>query len=130
MSLSLPGRLLSVIAVLLTAMIATPAGAAYASAAHSAVAPNSRGVTIVAGIHDTAINDCNGSGTATTPNLAAAAESLNNPSFPAGVTTVRVTMPWDVADPGIVLNTPQVANPAADEAELSPLLTSRPAMAS
>ena len=102
----------------------------FRSAAHSAVAPNSRGVTIVAGIHDTAINDCNGSGTATAPNLAAAAESLNNSSFPAGVTTVRVTMPWDVADPGIVLNTPQVANPAADEAELSPLLTSRPAMAS
>lgn len=104
-------------AVTARAATATPAGPAHPAMA--AVAPNSRGVTIVAGVHDTAINDCDGSGTATSPNLAAAAESLNNPSFPAGVTTVRVTMPWDIADPGIVASTPQVANPAADEAELN-----------
>ncbi|MBO0821284.1 MAG: hypothetical protein J2P26_10575, partial [Nocardiopsaceae bacterium] len=67
---------------------------------------DSRGVNVVAGIHDTAINDCDGNGEQRTApasaQLAAAAASLNSPYWPAGVRTVRVTLPWDVADPGAI----------------------------
>lgn len=71
-----------------------------------ATAPNPRGVDVVAGLHDTAINDCDDGGMLTAaPNpdqLAAATSSLSNPNWPTGVRTVRVTLPWSIADPGAV----------------------------
>lgn len=111
---------LGMIAVLVPAMVATTTSVAHAAGpARSAVARNPRGVTVVAGMHDTALNDCNGSGTASTPNLAAAGESVNNSAFPSGVTTVRVTVPWDIADPTIVNSTPQTLNHQADIDQLN-----------
>lgn len=92
----LAGGLLSV-AVLCSVLLALAAPA-------GAVAPNARGVTIVAGIHDTAVNGCDGGGTtsnASKENLHAVGETVDSPLFPRGVTTVRVTMPWDVADPAL-----------------------------
>jgi hypothetical protein len=102
---------LAVAAVPVTTLVVGAGSATAADHARPAVSPNPRGVSVVAGIHDTAVNGCDQSGklalpSPTTPltsaQIAAAGASVNDPAFPAGVTTVRVTMPWDVADPGIV----------------------------
>ena len=115
----LPGKLTAIVTVtaaLAAAVLAAPAGTARAAGVQPAVAKNSRGVTIVAGVHDTAVNDCDdgGDGTSvTSAQLALAGASVNDPAFPSGVTTLRVTMPWDVADPDIVSGT-SAANQAVD----------------
>jgi len=110
-------RCLVVALAVVSAIIAAPTGAV------ADPAPNARGVNVVAGIHDTAINDCNGGGTLqlstpdvsqlTSAQVAAAGATVASSLFPDGVSTVRVTMPWDVADPGIV-NGSVAADPATD----------------
>ncbi|MBO0869650.1 MAG: hypothetical protein J2P15_13900 [Micromonosporaceae bacterium] len=97
---------LALLAMAFAMVVGVPASAV------AAPAPNPRGVKVVAGIHDTAVNDCNGGGTLqlkapsvsllTSKQVAAAGASVNSRLFPRGVSTVRVTMPWDVADPGVV----------------------------
>lgn len=92
-------RWLLALAVAGSTLLALPAPA-------GAVAPDSRHVTIVAGIHDTAVNDCDGDGTTSSPakeDVNAVGETVDSPLFPPGVKTVRVTMPWDVADPGLAM---------------------------
>lgn len=110
-------RLVALLAVASAVLIGAPTDAM------AAPAPNSRGVNVVAGIHDTAINDCNGGGTLqlaapgisqlTSTQVAAAGASVNSALFPAGVSTVRVTVPWDIADPSIV-NGSVAADPTTD----------------
>lgn len=93
----------------------------------SATAINPRGVQVIAGIHDTAINDCDNGGTLQTApsasDLAAATASFDSQFWPAGVGTARVTVPWDIADPGIITSwgttTRSPSDVAADQAALT-----------
>jgi hypothetical protein len=110
-------RLVTLLAVVSGVLIGVPTGALAAPTA------NSRGVNVVAGIHDTAVNGCDNGGTLQLPapgisqltsaQVAAAGASVSSSLFPVGVSTVRVTMPWDVADPAIV-NGSVAADPTTD----------------
>lgn len=89
-----------------TAARAQPATQVQSAAKAQPAATDSRGANVVAGIHDTAINDCDGNGrqqtAPTAAQLTAATASLSSRYWPEGVRTVRVTLPWDIADPGAV----------------------------
>lgn len=107
------GSVLARVAVALVLVAGMLAGAVDHAAAQggSRVPATVTNPKILGGIHDTAINDCDGSGgsnpksanaTVATPNLPAAQASFNSPYWPSGVQTVRVTVPWDMADPNVL----------------------------
>jgi len=81
--------------------------AARATVAHGTAAAGAAGGTatpVTVGIHDGAINNCDRYETQTTAptakQYAEAGSSFNDPRFMAlNVQTVRVSMPWDIADP-------------------------------
>jgi len=79
-----------------------PSTAPVASAATAATAQTTSGRPETVGVHDGAINNCDGNRTQTTDpgpkEYAAAASSFSNPNFgPLNVGTVRYIVPWDIA---------------------------------
>src|SRR5690349_1344817 len=90
------GQLLAAV-LIPVALLATSTHAA--AAVHAKPRVNSRGVSIVAGIHDTAINDCD---RGRIPHPRAVTAGVDSRYWPSGVRNVRVTVPWDIADPGAI----------------------------
>lgn len=89
-------------------MIAPAFMSLSAGAAGAATTSTPTRGTTVAGVHDTAINSCDNNGqrpvgSITAADLAAAKRTLDDPGFDSsGITTVRVTVPWDIDDVGAV----------------------------
>jgi hypothetical protein len=100
---SIIAGLLVAAALIPVALLTTSPDAAAAVQAKPGA--NSLGASIVAGIHDTAINDCvqlKGKSATAANRIKYATASLRSGYWPSGVHNVRVTLPWDIADPGAI----------------------------
>ena len=127
-------RATSIIAGLLLAATLIPV-ALLATSTHAAAAVqakprgNSRGVSIVAGIHDTAINDCvqlKGKSATAANRMKYATASVRSRYWPSGVHNVRVTLPWDIADPSAIdMSTNGAAHTSSASVDKSALATTR-----